>query len=113
MLIICCIPLTDTHLLHIFYQSHIFLPPTHQLFISTSHLSVIQFLTATPIVRVRYLSPAIILLQTHVQGGQKFAGDSDSPISIVPHLKLTSVLILKVPYSIKKWATCLNTFLRF
>ena len=26
-------------------------------------------------------------------------GDSDSPISIVPHLKLTSVLILKEPYS--------------
>ena len=26
------------------------------------------------------------------RGGQRFAGDSDSPISIVPHLKLTSVL---------------------
>ena len=40
-------------------------------------------------------------------------GDSDSPISIVPHLKLTSVLILKEPYSIEKCATCLDTFLRF
>ena len=29
------------------------------------------------------------------RGGQRFAGDSDSPISIVPHLKLTSVLTLK------------------
>ena len=48
-----------------------------------------------------------------VQGGQQFAGDSDSPISIVPHLKLTSVLILKVPYSVEKCATCLDTFLRF
>ena len=46
-------------------------------------------------------------------GGQQFTGDSDSPMSIVPHLKLTSVLILKVPYSIKKCATCLDTFLRF
>ena len=48
-----------------------------------------------------------------ITGGQRFAGDSDSPISIVPHLKLTSVLILKGPYSIEKCATCLETFLRF
>ena len=47
------------------------------------------------------------------RGGQRFAGDSDSPISIVPHLKLTSVLILKGPYSIEKCATCLDTCLRF
>ena len=47
------------------------------------------------------------------RGGQRFAGDSDSPISFVPHLKLTSVLILKEPYSIEKCATCLDTFLRF
>ena len=46
-------------------------------------------------------------------GGQQFAGDSNSPIFIVPQLKLTSVLILKVPYSIEKCATCLDTFLRF
>ena len=39
--------------------------------------------------------------------------DSNSPISIVPHLKLTSVLILKEPYSIEKCAKCLDTFLRF
>ena len=48
-----------------------------------------------------------------VQGGQQFAGDSDSPVSIVPHLKLIFVLILKEPYSIEKCATCLDTFLRF
>ena len=47
------------------------------------------------------------------RGGQQFAGDSDSPIFIVPQLKLTSVLILKVPYNIEKCATCLDTFLRF
>ena len=41
------------------------------------------------------------------------AGDSDSPISIVPHLKLTYMLILNEPYSIEKCATCLDTFLRF
>ena len=46
-------------------------------------------------------------------GGQRFVGDSDSPISIVPHLKLISILILKEPYSIEKCATCLDTFLRF
>ena len=46
-------------------------------------------------------------------GGQQFAGDSDLPIFIVPQLKLTSVLILKVPYNIEKCATCLDTFLRF
>ena len=46
-------------------------------------------------------------------GGQRFAGDSDSPVSIVPHLKLISVLVLKEPYSIEKCATCLDTFLRF
>ena len=40
-------------------------------------------------------------------------GDSDSPVSIVPHLKLTYVLILKEPYSIEKCATCLDIFLRF
>ena len=40
-------------------------------------------------------------------------GDSDSPISIVPHLKLTSMLKLKEPYSIEKSATCLDTFLKF
>ena len=43
----------------------------------------------------------------------KYGGGSDSPISIVPHLKLTSVLILKGPYSMEKCATCLDTFLRF
>ena len=53
------------------------------------------------------------LCHEKLQGGQRFAGDSDSPISIVPHLKLTSVLILKEPYSIEKCATCLDTFLRF
>ena len=47
------------------------------------------------------------------RGGQRFAGDSDSPVSIVPHLKLIYVLILKEPYSIEKCATCLDTFLRF
>ena len=47
------------------------------------------------------------------RGGQRFAGDSNSPISIVPHLKLTSMLILKEPYSIEKSATCLDTFLKF
>ena len=40
-------------------------------------------------------------------------GDSDSPVSIVFHLKLISVLLLKEPYSIEKCATCLDTFLRF
>ena len=49
----------------------------------------------------------------YYRGGQRFAGDSDSPVSIVPHLKLTSVLMLKEPYSIEKCATCLDTFLRF
>ena len=34
-------------------------------------------------------------------------------IFIVPQLKLTFVLILKVPYNIQKCATCLDTFLRF
>ena len=47
------------------------------------------------------------------RGGQRFVGDSNSPISIVSHLKLTSVLILKEPYSIEKCATCLDTSLRF
>ena len=47
------------------------------------------------------------------RGGQRLAGDSDSPVSIVPHLKLIYVLILKEPYSIEKCATCLDTFLRF
>ena len=46
-------------------------------------------------------------------GGQRFAGESNSPISIVPPLKLTSVLILKGPYSIEKCATCFDTCLRF
>ena len=53
------------------------------------------------------------LLHEDYSGGQQFAGDSDSPIFIVPQLKLTPVLILKVPYSIEKCATCLDTFLRF
>ena len=39
-----------------------------------------------------------------------YRGDSDSPISIVSHLKLTSVLLLKEPYNIEKR---LDTFLRF
>ena len=34
-------------------------------------------------------------------------------VSIVSHVKLISVLILKEPYSIEKCATCLDTFLRF
>ena len=54
-----------------------------------------------------------VFVPSAIQGGQRFAGDSDSPISIVPHLKLTSVLILKEPYSIAKCAICLDTFLRF
>ena len=56
-------------------------------------------------------SKCFILL--HYRGGQRFAGDSDSPISIVPHLKLTYMLILNEPYSIEKCATCLDTFLKF
>ena len=39
-------------------------------------------------------------------------GNSDSPISVVPHLKLPSVLILKMTYSIEKCAICLDTSLR-
>ena len=39
-------------------------------------------------------------------GGGGGGGGSDSPISIVPHLKLTSVLTLKC-------ARCLDTFLKF
>ena len=46
-------------------------------------------------------------------GGQQFTGDSNSPISIVLHLKLTSTMILKELYSIEKCAICLDTFLRF
>ena len=46
-------------------------------------------------------------------GGQRFVGDSNSPVSIVSDLKLISVLILKEPYSIEKCATCLDIFLRF
>ena len=53
------------------------------------------------------------MLQLDVVTSALQGGDSDSPISIVPHLKLTSVLILKEPYSIEKCATCLDTFLRF
>ena len=60
------------------------------------------------------IGPRCLQCETNLyRGGQQFTGDSDSPISIVPHLKLTSVLILKVPYSIEKCATCLDTFLRF
>ena len=56
----------------------------------------------------------IVLLHDYKGGGGGGGGgDSDSPISIVPLLKLTSVLILKEPYSIEKCATCLDTFLRF
>ena len=46
-------------------------------------------------------------------------GDSDSRgtaislVSIVPHLKLISMFILKEPYGIEKCAPCLDTFLRF
>ena len=40
-------------------------------------------------------------------------GDIDSPVSIVPHLKLISVLILKEPYGIEKCAPYVDTFLRF
>ena len=47
----------------------------------------------------------------HYRGGQRFAGASNLPISIVPHFKLTSVLILKEPCSIEKCATCLDTIL--
>ena len=46
-------------------------------------------------------------------GGQQFAGDSNSPISIVLHLKLTSTMILNELYSIEKCAICLDTILRF
>ena len=52
-------------------------------------------------------------LDEEYRGEKRFAGDSDLPVSIVPHLKLISLLILKEPYSIEKCATCLDTFLRF
>ena len=42
--------------------------------------------------------------------GSSTGGDSDSPISIVPHLKLTSMLILNEPYSIEKCAKFLDIF---
>ena len=47
------------------------------------------------------------------EGGQGFAGDSNLPISVVLHLKLTSTMILKELYSIEKCAICLDTLLRF
>ena len=66
-----------------------------------------QLMTAANLCR-----EAVLCMQQY-RGGQRFAGDSDSPISIVPHLKLTYMLILNEPYSIEKCATCLDTFLKF
>ena len=69
--------------------------------------NLLDFNTAFNIVQVLYISAADSTGGTAIRRGQRFTS------FYLPHLKLTSTMILEEPYSIEKCATCLDTFLRF